>query len=1029
MTNTAENCRVCGTALSQQLPGQCPTCLMNQAMQPGESELCDANDPALNPTFVPAEPNVSEGVSPKPATELKPDDQFGDYRIVRRLGRGGMGVVYEADHLPSSRRVALKILSHSLDSKEARSRFLREGRLAAAINHQNSVYVFGTEEVEGVPTISMELIPGGTLAAKVQKLGPMSVEEVVDVILQVIAGLEAAEEKGVLHRDIKPANCFIDQHGTVKIGDFGLSVSTASTDFMSISNVTQEGVFLGTPAFASPEQLRGEQLDQRSDIYALGVTLFYLLTGKVPFEGKNMIQLLASVLDKTPPAIRELRDDIPESLARVVGSCLAKSAGSRPQNYADLRERLSAFQVASSTTATLGQRFVAGLVDVFVVGVLVAVLKLAGSWFGTDDEGPTPMRWTVIQLAVSFCYFTVLERKTGASIGKYILGIRVVQQGHSIPWLASAARAALVEVVPFVPRFIGDVVVRYKLGESPDSFAPENSEYMLSMIGLSYAVYVLRAMLFIPAVRSRTRTAVHDRWTNTSVVQVEVREPVAEVQQREDRFSEIDTAELCGPFHILETLAEDEDGTTLLGYDPKLLRRVWIRRYSISVPPISETERNLARGTRLRWLGGHRSEVDNWDCYEAPEGHGLLRHYDRDWANTRQLIWQLAEELDRSVSEKGLPPALGYQNLWIEGRSIKLLPFAAPDVPVKQFELVTGTSAEQQQATCTEFVSRFADYLVYAGEEFVPVPVSSRETLTSIRQTTSTAECRRLAEKMLVGPATVTRSRRVSLLLVTFAIPVFMFASGVFGSLRYWATADLYDAYAELSQDATVMNLLERRDQDSEEKIVAMRTYISGTYRKEFDNKRLWNSGMAIIGGPRNRELLAEIMENVPIPTAEQLTEVTELRTQIADELNLPKVQTSVGGPLSGTMLNMMYWAIVVWLPGLVAGMLFRGGLLLRSFGVAVVNRRGIPVGGLQLGLRWCLTGLPFFLALFIAHFEQTSGGMFFFPTSPGSYMSLLFAQVTNITFSIVGGGLLIWSACRPRFLSDSLSGCYLVPQ
>jgi serine/threonine protein kinase len=145
---------------------------------------------------------------------------FGGYRIWKLLGRGGMGAVYEADQLSSGRRVALKVLGHTFGIPEARKRFLREGTLAAKVNHPQSVYVFGTEEIEGTPVIVMELVRGGTLKDRLRS-GPMEPSAAVDAILQVVAGLEAAAKQGVLHRDIKPANCFQSVEGEVKVGDYG----------------------------------------------------------------------------------------------------------------------------------------------------------------------------------------------------------------------------------------------------------------------------------------------------------------------------------------------------------------------------------------------------------------------------------------------------------------------------------------------------------------------------------------------------------------------------------------------------------------------------------------------------------------------------------------------------------------------------------------------------------------------------------------------------------------------------------------
>ena len=160
----------------------------------------------------------------------------------------------------------------------------------------------------------------------------MFVPEAVDAILQIIAGLEAAHEVGILHRDIKPSNCFIEPSGTVKVGDFGLSVSTVSRDE---SALTLAGSFLGTPEFSSPEQLRGEELNVRSDIYSVGMTLYYLLTGTTAFRADNVVQLLTTVLEKAPRPPRELRSGIPDELSRIVLRCLSKKAAERPGNYDD----------------------------------------------------------------------------------------------------------------------------------------------------------------------------------------------------------------------------------------------------------------------------------------------------------------------------------------------------------------------------------------------------------------------------------------------------------------------------------------------------------------------------------------------------------------------------------------------------------------------------------------------------------------------------------------------------------------------
>ena len=285
-------------------------------------------------------PTETRGAPDTAGPRLTPGQRFGHYRIERLLGCGGMGEVYEAEDLESGRRVALKILLRSLADAADRDRFLREGRLAAAVTHPHAVYVYGTEQIEDVPTIAMELASGGTLKDKVRAEGRFQPADAVNATLQVIAGLDAAARVDVLHRDIKPSNCFVGLDGTVKIDDFGLSISTLAH---GETQLTLLGTVLGTPAFASPEQLRGRELDVRSDIYSVGATLYYLLTGQSPFEEPNLASLIARVVDETPTSPDVLQSGISPGLAGVVLRCLAKDPANRPASYQQLAAALEPF--------------------------------------------------------------------------------------------------------------------------------------------------------------------------------------------------------------------------------------------------------------------------------------------------------------------------------------------------------------------------------------------------------------------------------------------------------------------------------------------------------------------------------------------------------------------------------------------------------------------------------------------------------------------------------------------------------------
>lgn len=268
VTNLSRRCPRCGRQLPPDAPeGLCASCLLTA----GAESLTGSTDATSTG-------GAHAGSPPRTDVPRLVDGQlWGPYRVIRLLGRGGMGEVYEAEQLETGRRLALKVLRATLRGDEDRARFLREGQLAASISHAHTVYIFGSEEVGGAPAITMELLAGGTLKDRVSAGGPMPPSAAVSAVLGVIGGLDAAQAAGILHRDVKPSNCFVDADGDVKVGDFGLSISTLTRDVRHELGTTG---FEGTPQFAAPEQLRGEPLDVRADIYAVGATLYYLLTGR-----------------------------------------------------------------------------------------------------------------------------------------------------------------------------------------------------------------------------------------------------------------------------------------------------------------------------------------------------------------------------------------------------------------------------------------------------------------------------------------------------------------------------------------------------------------------------------------------------------------------------------------------------------------------------------------------------------------------------------------------------------------------------
>jgi len=279
------------------------------------------------------------------------------YRIVEKLGGGGMGVVYKAEDLRLSRFVALKFLPEALSTDaQALERFKREARAASALNHRHICTVYDVGEYERGPYIVMELLAGSTLRHRISGK-PLSVNAVVEIGAQITDALAAAHAKGILHRDIKPANIFVSDENEVKLLDFGLAkvaeagglgAETASRPDLIATDetggnqqhLTRTGLLLGTPAYMSPEQARGEPVDARTDIFSLGTVLYEMATGHPPFSGATNEELRKAVINRDPVVPRKLNPKVPAALERVIVKTLQKTAERRPQRAAELRADL-----------------------------------------------------------------------------------------------------------------------------------------------------------------------------------------------------------------------------------------------------------------------------------------------------------------------------------------------------------------------------------------------------------------------------------------------------------------------------------------------------------------------------------------------------------------------------------------------------------------------------------------------------------------------------------------------------------------
>lgn len=687
-------CPRCGIDLEYSTlpPRYCSNCgqplSVSSDVRPGSSDAPTWQNPAAvdvhaTVPYKPAPPGAASVRRPAPAMP----ESIGGYRLKRPLGGGGMGTVYEAEEIAGGRAVAIKLIRPEFaQSEETVERFRREGRLASTILHPRCVFVIAADEEAGRPYIVMELMPGTTLHDLVEKEGPLPPRQAVARILDVIEGLQEAHRCGVIHRDVKPSNCFLDADGRVKVGDFGLAKA-----FVSSEELTRTGGFLGTILYAAPEQIRNDQVNHLADVYSVCATLYYLLTGRAPFQDLDPAAALARAVTDPPPPPRDFRPDIPCTLEEIILRGLNRNRRQRWQSLEDLRLALLPFLRGPECVATPGWRISAYLCDMLAVLPVELLLMWtlvrlgAGSNRGLDHL----LLSFLIGLGVGLLYFALPEARWGCSPGKWLMRLRVreVASGDRPGVGRAGLRSVFFYLGKDLPALLIGPALLYLGGHlllDPDT---QVLTRVLSSVLLVGVVPFLSTglgfvVLAVPMRRRNGYQALHDWLTGTEVIHLPNPRPRLSVPARPAWLPAFpvatDLPERIGSFQVRGVIRATEDERVLQAEDLLLNRPVWVWLRRATAAPLPPARRALARATRVRWLAAGTHDGWQWDAFVAAPGCLLADlvtpRRPLDWADAWPLLDQLAGELQTAEQEGDLPDLLSPEQVWVQpgGRLVLL---------------------------------------------------------------------------------------------------------------------------------------------------------------------------------------------------------------------------------------------------------------------------------------------------------------------------------------------------------------------
>jgi len=930
-----------------------------------------------------------------------PGSRLGRYRMVRELGRGGFGHVWEAES-DDGRRIALKVLTAARAATgEILERFRREGRLAASIHHPRCVAILGAEELDGLPAIAMELMPGGTLQDRLDRDGPLPYRDAVDATLQMIDGLEAAHEQGIAHRDIKPSNCFVDADGSVKIGDFGLS-KTLDTDV----SLTATGSFLGTPHYASPEQVRGRDVDHRSDMYSVAATLYALITARPPHGGTSATEALARILAE-PPAPIDV--PLPRGLERTLLRGLAKDPGKRFSTYVEMRQALKPFSSQGLGGADMGRRVVAILAD----EAALIIIGIAGGISSVLSGGVGERAFLLATMMLArFLYFFLCEWRFGRTAGKALLGLRVATvQGDVAGARSILVRTLVYEACRSLPSACATAIILVVEPAAMFDDSMSRTQGLMALLGVVLLALTMR--------RKNGWAGLHELLSGTRVrtisrVEVAVLPRPATVAELAPEAAEGRT---LGPFRIARERWRDGDQAVSIGRDEALERDVWIHEDSAVKLGSESTERPL----ELRWLQGGRDGERGFNVYSLAPGRPLTEWIRETgglgWGETRTILLDLARQLAGRPRTGGGGAPLSLEHVWIDARGhATLLEFsldrqhARPPRPLDDWP---GFVRDILRACASDST---ADGMI----PDMPFPEHARTTVEGIMhgRFATSAELVAILETQMSRPARLSRRRRLGPALVIAGLTVLV---PVAATALFWFSFRLLDLRAlELAGTASAAEL-KRIDGQlvTDEQRTAIETLLSAQYTEVLAlDDPITTSILQKMKAETRLKIRQARMDHPRVSPAERAE-----AARIAAPL-LREEQSDLREMRGLTGLRKVGWATTraavlgvcfLGFPALLLALAMRVGPLQRIFGMELRTRTGRRAGRVRALVRVVVAWLP---GLLLA--------LAFVLTSVDFDAALpLLALVVVITTA--GASL---GAVRPRWsIPDRVAGTRLVPR